>query len=157
VPQIQVHRLDAHLAQGPEHQLLDLQVGLDAGMAVQLRSHLQRLAGLGQAVRQGVEHAAGVAQAHRSLPVEQMGVDPRGLGRDVRTEPHGPARELVHQLEGLEVHVVTGTGQQGRQVFQQRGNHQLVAIAAEQVQQRPAHLFEAQGLRRQNVLNVFGK
>ena len=46
-----------------QHQLLDFDVAFDAGVAVDLGADLQRLARAHHAGGQGVQHAAGIAQA----------------------------------------------------------------------------------------------
>jgi hypothetical protein len=50
-----------------------------------------------------VQHRAAVAQAGDAAAVEQVGVDARHLRRGVGAQAQGAARELVDQLEGLQV------------------------------------------------------
>ena len=155
MPEIEVNPRDADRLECLEHQLLDFDVAFQAGVAEQLCADLQRLARPHHAVGQGVQHDAGVAQAHHAAPVEQMGVDARRLGGDVGAQAHHPAGQLVDHLEGLEVHVVPGPGQQGRQVFEHRRNHLLVSVHVEYVEQAPAQAFDAARVGGQDVFDVF--
>jgi hypothetical protein len=75
------------LAQRAQQQLDHLEVGLGAGVTVELGAHLQRLAGGQRAGRSGMQHAAGVAQPHDARAVEQVRVDARDLRRDVARRP----------------------------------------------------------------------
>jgi hypothetical protein len=60
-----------------------------------------------------MEYRSAVTQAGYTSAVEQVGVDSGNLGRAVRPQTQHPARELVHQLKGLQVKRLTGPGQQG--------------------------------------------
>ena len=86
-----------------------------------------------------------------------MRVDARDLGRDVGPDPQALPGELVHQLEGLQVEVSAASDQQRVQIFDERGEHQLEAVATIGVEHRTAQTFEI--LRRigQQVRDAFGK
>ena len=87
---------------------------------------------------QRVQHAARVAQARDACAVQQVRVDARHLRRDVGAHAQHAPGQLVHQLEGLQVEVVAGAGQQRLQVLEQRRHHQLVAVRVEQIEDAPA-------------------
>jgi hypothetical protein len=141
------------LRQQPNH----LGVGLDAGMAIELGADLQRLAGGGQPGRQGMQHAAAIAQARHPPAVEQMGVDAGHLRRDVGAQAHGAAGELIDQLEGAQIHVPPAAGEQRLEVLEQRRHHQLVAMQRELVEQRPAQALQPARLEGQDILDGFGQ
>jgi hypothetical protein len=104
-----------------------------------------------------MQHAAGVAQARDRGAVQQVGVDARHLRGHVRTQAQHAARQLVHQLEGAQVGVFTGAGQQRFQVLQQRRHHQLVAVQAEIIQHQTTQFFNLACFRRQNVGDILGQ
>jgi hypothetical protein len=145
---------DPRGAQAVQCQQQDFQVGLQPGMAIDLGAKLQRLARGMRPVGAGVQHRAAVAQARDTLTVEQVGIDAGHLGRAVGAQAHHAARELVHQLEGLQVQRLAGAGEQRLQVLQQRRHHQLVAIAAGHVEQVAAEFFDVPGLGGQDIGNV---
>ena len=94
---------------------------------------------------QGVQNAARVAQARDARAVEQVRVDARHLRGDVRAHPQQPARQLIDQLEGLQVQIVAGAGEQRLQILEQRRHHQLVAVRLEQIEHAPAQRFDLAG------------
>ena len=63
--------------------------------------------------------------------------------------------KLVDQLEGSQIEVVPGAGEQRLDVLEQRRHDEFVAAAGEQVEQQPAQPLDARGLLRQDVLEVF--
>jgi hypothetical protein len=83
VGHVEAHFGKAGQRDGGQRQFLDLGIGFEAGMAVDLGADLDRLAGGVQARRAGMQHAAGVAQAGDRIAVQQVGVDARDLGRHV--------------------------------------------------------------------------
>jgi len=102
-----------------------------------------------------MQHAAAVAQTGHALVVEQVGVDTRCLRRDVGAHPQGSARKLVNQLEGAQIQIRAGTGQQGLQILQ-RGRHDVfVAATAKQVEHRTPRRFDPRCLGRQGIGNGF--
>ena len=68
--------------------------------------------------------------------------------------PMHAARQLVDQLEGLQVERFAGAGEQRFQVLEQRRHDQLVAIAAGGVEQFASKFFDVAGLGRQHIGNV---
>ena len=88
--------------------------------------------------------------------VEQMGVDPRRLRRDIGTHPHGASGKLIDQLEGAQIEILAGAGQQRLEVFEHRRHDEFEAVTAEMVEQGPAQALDAFGLGRKGVGNVFG-
>ena len=83
-----------------------------------------------------------------------MGIDAGDLWRGVSTHAQHASRQLVHQLEGLQIQRFTGAGQQGLQMLQQRWNDQFIAVAAGRIQQAATKLFDVSGLGRQDIGNV---
>ena len=73
------------------------------------------------------------------------------------TTPQVAAAELVHELEGGQAQVVAAPGQQGFQVLEQGRNHEFIAVAAVQIEQRAAQAFNRARLQRQYVREVFRK
>ena len=94
------------------HQTDHGEVGSDAGMAVEFGADLQRLATGGNGRRQRMQHAVAVAQPGNAAMVEQVRVDARGLRRDVGADAHGAPGKLVGQLEGAQLEILPGPGQQ---------------------------------------------
>ena len=86
-----------------------------------------------------------------------MRVDARHLRRGVGPHTEGAAAELVDQLEGLEVELAAGAGQQRLDMLQQRRHHQFEAVGAGHIEQIATQFFDAPGLRRQNIGNVLGQ
>ncbi|MCC2636251.1 MAG: hypothetical protein K0S48_4137, partial [Ramlibacter sp.] len=151
-----VHRERTDLGglQAVQRQQQGLEVGFEAGVAVDLRAELHRLAGGMGAVGAGVQHRAAVAQAGDALAIEQVGIDAGDLRRGVGADAEHAAGELVDQLEGLQPQRFARPGEQRLQVFQQRRHHQLVAVATRGVQQFAAQFFDVPGLGRQHIGDV---
>ena len=103
------------------------------------------------------QHAAGVAQPGDAGLVEQMRIDARDLRRDVGAHAEQASGQLIDHLEGLQLEVVAGAGQQRIQILDQRRLHQSVAVLAEMVEQRAAQRLDPLRLGRQDVLDVFGQ
>jgi hypothetical protein len=112
------------------------EIGGDPGMAIEFGADLHRLAAGGNGRRHGVQHAAAIAQARDSAMVEQMGVDARRLRRDVGTHPHGAPGKLVDQLEGTQIEILAGAGQQRLEVFEHRRHDEFEAVTAEMIEHR---------------------
>ncbi len=142
--------------QGRHHQAEDFDITLHPGMTVQLRADLQRAAAGGKAVTAGTEHAADVAQAVGFVTAQLVGINTGRLGRDIRTYTQQASADLVGHLEGLAFQVLACTGKQGIQVFDEGGDDQLIAPAAELVQQTPPQGFQASCLIRQQFIYAFG-
>ena len=157
VTQVQEDVLHPGHVQGGHHQAENLQVALHPGMTVQFGADLQGAAGSGKAVAPGTEHAADIAQAVGLVPAQLVGVDTRRLGRDVRAYAQQAAADLVGHLEGLVLQVLAGPGEQGVEVLDERGDHQLISPAAELVQQAAAQGFQARGLLGQELVYALGQ
>ena len=154
VPDVEMHRPDARRLQRLQHQADDFAVALPPGVAVELRTHLHRAAAAGDAFRQGVQHRARVAQARGAVAAQPPGVDTGDLRGHVRPDPHHPARELVDQLEGMELQILAGAGQQRLQVLDEGRGDDLVAPEGEQIEQRTPHALQVQRLRRHQLLHA---
>ena len=135
-------------------EVQDLGVGFEPRMAVDLGAELQRLARRVRAVGPGVDHRTAVAQPRYACAIEQVGIDARDLWRGVGAQTHAASRQLVDQLEGLQVERFAGTGQEGFEMLEQRRHHQLVAIATGGVEQLASKFFDVARLGRQHIGNV---
>ena len=146
----------AHLRglQAVERQRQDFEVGLAAGVAIDLGAELQRLARGVRALGLRVHHRAAIAQARHGLPAQQVRIDARHLRRGVGPQAKRTAGQLVDQLEGLQIKGFAGAGEQRFEVLEQRRNHQLVAIRAGGVEQFAAEFFDVPGLGGQNIGDV---
>ena len=144
----------ASQAQHFQHQRDDLHVRLDAGVAVELGTELRRIAGLQRPFGPCLQHGSEVAQPHRAVAPQLVGIDPCGLGGDIGTHPHQPAAELIRQLEGLEVEIAGCAGEQRIEELDDRRAHQLVTPAVETVQHPPAQALQRPGLRRQHLVDA---
>jgi len=151
-----VHTEPLHLRgfQAFQRQRQHFEVGLQPGMAIDFGAELQRLAGGMGLAGPGVQHRAAIAQAGHALPVEQVRIDTGHLRRGVGPQAHHAARELVDQLEGLQIQRFAGAGEQRLQMFQQRRHHQLVAKAAGGVEQFAAEFFDVPGAGWQHIGKV---
>ena len=102
-----------------------------------------------------MKHATRVAQPRNATAVQQVCVDARNLRRDVGAHAEHAPRQLVNQLEGAQIEIMPGAGEQRIHVFQQRRHHQLIAMHGEQIQDRAAQAFNTHGFRRQDIFDVF--
>ena len=141
-------------AQAIERQLQNFQIGFGAGMTVNLGTQLQRFTRGVRARRTGVQNRAAIAKTGQTRAAKQMGVDAGHLGGGVGAQAQRATRELVHQLEGLQVKGFSRAGQQGFQMLQQRRHDQLVAIATRGVEQFATEFFDVASLRGQHIGNV---
>ena len=139
------------------HQADDFEVGFDAGITIQFGPQLDLLAAGRNVGRQGMQGAAAITQARDTLMVEQMRVDTGRLRRHVGADAHGPPRQLIDQLEGAQVQVLAGAGQQGIKVFEHRRHDVLEAAHAEMIEQIAPQGFDARRFGRQGIGNVFRK
>lgn len=140
-----------------EEQVDDLDVGLDAGMAVNLGADLDGLARAFEAVGAGAQHRGAVAQAADIPALHQVGVDARDLRGDVGAHAQALARELVDQLECLEVEIAATADQQRVEVFDQRRQHELEAVPAIAIEKGTSKALQIVRLVRQQVGDAFGK
>jgi hypothetical protein len=81
-----------------------------------------------------------------------MRVDARHLRRDVGAHAHHAARELVDHLEGAQLQVVPGTGEQRVHVLEQRRHDELVFLFEKQIQDRASQALDAHRLGGKDVL-----
>ena len=154
VAHVDVRPIDPRAPEHFEHQIDRLDVALHPGMSVDFRPHLDRTARPRHPVGAGVQHRARVAEPDRDLPPgEPMGVDPGHLGRHVRPHPEHPSRRLVGHLEGPEVEIGTGAVEQGIEVLEEGGHHELVAPGGEEIDDRPAERLEPLGVRGKHLLD----
>jgi hypothetical protein len=154
IAQVEKQPFDTGGTQAVERQILDLEIGFEAGMAVELGAELQRLAGRLQARRARVDHGAAIAKPSHAGAVQQVGVNARDLRRRVGAQPERAAAGLVDQLEGAQLELVAGAGEQRLEMLDQRRHHQFVAVGASAVEHRTAQFLEAPRLRRQHVSDV---
>jgi len=152
----QVHAvcLDPGRPQAIQGQQENLEISLQPGMAVDLGTELQRLAGGMGLVGPCVQHGAAVTQPGHAGAVEQVRVDACHLGGAVGPQAHHAPGELVDELEGLQVQGLAGTAEQRLQMLQQGGHDQLVTVAARHVQQVTAQFFDVARLGRQHIGNM---
>ena len=85
-----------------------------------------------------------------------MRIDSRHLDRHICPHPHGPAGELVNQLEHAQVKILVLHRHQGLEVLQQGRCNQLIAVTAEVVEQGSTHLFGLARLGRQDISDILG-
>ena len=132
----------------------DFEIGLQPGVAVYLCAELQGFAAGLRTGRQGVQNRAAVTQAGHALAVEQVRVNARHLRRAVRAHAQCAARQLIYQLEGLQVQPLVAAAKQRLQMLHQRRHDQLIAIATRRVQQFAPYLFDMPRLGGQDIGNV---
>ena len=144
-----MHIRHTRQGQGIEHQADDFDIAGRTGVAVQLGTQLDRAARSGERPRLGVQHAAGIAQAARALATQGVRIHPRHLRGDVGPEAHLPPGQRIGHLEGAQIQVLTGTGEQGLEVFDVRGDDELVAPTLEQIQHLAACRLDQCRFRRQ--------
>ena len=152
---VEMHRADAGQLERLEHQADDLAVAFPAGVAVELRPDLHRAAPARDTFGQGVQDRPHVAQPRRTVAARAAGVDAGDLGSHVRADPHHAARELIDQLEGMELEILAGPGQQRLQVLDEGWGDDLVAPATEQVEERTPCELQAQRLGRHELVHAF--
>ena len=141
-------------AQAIQRQREHFQIGLAPRVAVDFGAELQRLARGVRALGPGVQHRAAVAKPRDRLAPQQVRIDARHLRRGVGANAERAARQLVDQLESLEVERFTGTGEQRVEVLDQGRDHQLVAIGTGGIEQFATEFFDAPGLRGQYIGDV---
>jgi hypothetical protein len=129
VTEIDVEWLHAGGAKDLGHQSDHLDIAFDATMAIKLGAHLQRVARAFATLGSGAQHGAAVAKPHRPFAAQLMRIDTSRLRGDIGTHPHHASTHLVGELEGLQVKIMGNAREQGLEVFDDRGHHQLVAPA----------------------------
>ena len=154
IGQVHLHLTHAGSIQAIECQLQNFEVGLGARMAVNFGTQLQGLAcGVGPGWTR-VQHRPAIAKTRQRCAAQQMGINARHLRRGVSTQTQGATRQLVHQLEGLQIQGLARAGQQGLQMLQQRRHDQLVAIATGGIQHFAAEFFDVASLGGQDIGNM---
>ena len=123
-------------------------------MTVDFSANLQGLTSGVQALGQRMQYRAAVGKARNAFAIEQMRINARCLGRGIGAQTHAAPGQLVYQLQGTQIHVMTGSSHQRIEILQQRRHHQLVAMHAERVKQQPAQLLNTARLIRQHVGDV---
>jgi hypothetical protein len=83
-----------------------------------------------------------------------MRIDAGDLRGGIRTQPEHASARLIDQLEGAQVEVAAGTGQQRIDVFDQRRNHQFVAVTDIQIEQRAPQLLDTARFAGKHIRNV---
>ncbi len=86
-----------------------------------------------------------------------MGIDARHLRCHVGAHAHHSAGELIGELEGLQVEIVAGAGEQGLEILDEGRHHQFVAPAGVEIQQAPTQVLDTPGLSGQDFLDAFGQ
>ena len=110
--QVQAHGIEARQRQRGQRELLNFRIRFETGVTINFGTDLQWLAGGVQPDRAGMQDAACVAQSRHRITIQQMRIDPRDLGRHVGPQANGSARQLVDQLEGTQVEILSRSGQQ---------------------------------------------
>ena len=154
IRQIDLKLLNTCSAQAGLSQFQNLEIGLHAPVAVDFRTQLKRLASGMRTIRAGVHNRAAVTQPGDRTAPEQVSVNACHLRCGVSAQPQGTSRELIDQFEGLQIQGLTGTGEQGFDVLEQRRHHQLVAVAAGGVEQFTSEFFDMACLGRQHIGDV---
>ena len=157
VGKIQRHIRQSGQTQRGQCEGLNLTVGLEPRMTVDFGAYLQGLARRMESGGACMQHTARIAQARDRGAVEQMGVDAGDLSGHVGAQTHGAARELIHQLEHAQIHVLIRERHQGIHVFEHGWHHQFVAITPEMVEQPTAQLLYLARFGRQDIGDVLGK
>ena len=93
-------------------------------------------------------------QRERGMAKLESIVDAGRLRRHVCAQSQQTPGKLVDQLEGLQVKIMAGAGEQGIQILNKRRLDQLVAPAAVEIQQFTTQLFQLRGLFGQQVFNA---
>jgi hypothetical protein len=83
-----------------------------------------------------------------------MGIDASGLWRDVSPDTELPAADLVNQLEGLEVELPRGAGQERVDMLDQWWKDELEPLGSGQVEQPTPEEFDPPCFGRQDVCNM---
>ena len=151
---VQVHPGQASHPEGLQHQADHFQVCRFRGTAKQFATGLDRRTAGQHVTRAGMQNMAGIAQAGNTVLAQGMGINAGGLGRHIGAHTHHPASQLVGELEGLQFQVVSGACKQGLEIFDQRGNYQLVAPTLAGVHYFPAQGFDLSGQRWKNIFDT---
>ena len=137
-----------------QQQAENFPVGCDAGVAVQLGADLQHFARLRHAGGHGTQHTPRIAQPRHAGLVEQVRVDARDLRSHIRAYTEQASGERVGQLEGLQLEIAAGSGEQRIEVLDQRRLHEAVPVIAEVVEQCPPQALQPLRLGGQDVVDL---
>jgi hypothetical protein len=83
-----------------------------------------------------------------------MGIYARNLHRGVSTQPQSAARQLVDQLEGLQIEGWIAVRQQRVQVLQHRRHDQFVPASPGVIKPDAAQFLNVASLRGQHISDV---
>jgi ribosomal protein S6E (S10) len=100
----------------------------------------------------GVEYVPGVAKTGDPFLAQGMGINARRLRRHIGANTHHPPGQLIGELEGLKLQIVSGSGKQGFEIFNERWDYQLVAPALAGIHYIPTQGFDPSGQRGKNIL-----
>jgi hypothetical protein len=135
MPQIQIGLPDPGGTQGQHDQPQDLGVALDPGVPVDLGADLQGAARTGESVAAGMQNGAEITEPCRGVASEMVCIDPSDLRGHVGTHAEQPTAELVGELEGLKIEILTGPGQKRLEIVDEGRDDELVAPARVEIQQ----------------------
>ena len=157
MPQIQMQIIQSCAQQGLQHEGNHFQITLRAGVPKQLGTHLQRTTGAPAAIGPGVQHRTQVTQAPGAIAAQHLGVDTGRLRRDVRSHTHQAATQLIGDLEGFQIQMLSRARQQRLQVFDQGRIDGIVAPRPEQIHDRAAQQIHRPSMGRQHLGDSFGQ
>ena len=146
--------LDRRHVQALEHEVEDLEVGLESFVTVDLGAELQGLAGRPGPGGARAQHRAAVAEPGHSGTVEHVRIDSRRLRRAVGAQAEGSAAQLIDELERLQVEGVAGARKERLDVLQHRRDDELEAEARSGVEQAATQRFDVAGARRKDIGDV---
>ena len=157
VAEVEVHLRHAGGPERLEHEEHDLEIGLDARVAVELATDLQRAACAAGPFGTCAQHGAEVAQAHGTLAPQAPRLDARHLRRHVGADAEHAPRERVRELEGVRLEGVARAREQGLEVLDEGRDHELVAPGCVEVEEVAAQGLDARRLGGQQLLDALGQ
>ena len=104
-----------------------------------------------------MQHGPEIAQPGRRLAAQMMGIHACDLGRHVGAHAKQTPGELIGELEGLEIQILPGAGQERIQIIDEGRNDQLIAPARVEIQQFAAQTLDDPRLGRQDFLDAGGE
>ena len=140
-----------------QEELQHLAVGRDGSMPIELAADLDHFACHAGSGGHGPQHTAGIAKARDARFVEEMRVHARHLGRGIRAHAEHAAGQRVDGLEGLQIEIAPGSGEQRVEIFDQRRHDETIAAYPKVIEQRATQRFDARGLGWQHILDRFGQ
>ena len=148
------HPIEARSPQRRHGDLEHFEVGCWTGGAIQFGPDLQGLAHRERVLWPRVQDTARVAEPGDTRAIQDVRVDARDLRRRISAQSEHAAARLVHEFEGAQIEITARAGEERIDVFDQRRNYQLVAIACIKVQQGAARGFEPPRFTRQHIGNI---